>query len=282
MILDCGNRTLDLSTPVVMGILNVTPDSFSDGGKFNSLDNAIKQAEKMLADGAKIIDVGGESTRPGASEVGLEEELNRVVPVVEAITTRLDVCVSVDSSAPEVMTHAADAGAHLLNDVRGFERLGAIEAAIASRLPICIMHMQGQPQSMQTNPSYEGVVSEVLGYLASRAKACCAAGVPKEKIILDPGFGFGKTVEHNYQLLANMAKLTDLGYPVLAGLSRKSMLGAVLASEDGVPRPVSERLFASVSSAVIAAMGGAHILRVHDVKATADALAVVSATLQNK
>jgi len=276
MILRCGTRTLDLSYPNVMGVLNVTPDSFSDGGRFSALDDGLKQAERMLAEGAHIIDVGGESTRPGATQVGTQEELDRVIPMVEAISSRLDVCISVDTSSPEVITNAARAGANMLNDVRALQREGAVQAAAATDLPVCLMHMQGQPDTMQNNPNYHQVFDDVYVFLAKRIQACSQAGIDLSRMLVDPGFGFGKSLDHNLTLLAKLEKLKTLRVPVLVGLSRKSMIGAILKSDAG-DRPVDDRLFGSVSAAVIAAMNGAHIVRVHDVKETADALKVVAA-----
>lgn len=271
-ILRCGNRELDLSRPCVMGILNVTPDSFSDGGCHGSRDAALAHARRMLAEGAAIIDVGGESTRPGAAPVSLQEELDRVLPVVEALVRECDVCVSVDTSTPEVMRAAAAAGAHLLNDVRALRRAGALDAACASGLPVCLMHMQGEPGVMQQAPHYDDVVADVAAFLRERMDACIAAGIPHGRLLVDPGFGFGKSLAHNLALLRDLEALAGLGAPVLVGVSRKSMIGAVLGG-----RPVAERLHGSVGAAVVAAMKGAAILRVHDVGPTVDALAVVAA-----
>ena len=282
MKLQCADRILDLSTTQVMGVLNTTPDSFSDGGQFASLDLALRHAESMVNDGAAIIDVGGESTRPGAVPVSLNEELERVIPVVERITARLDVCVSVDSSSPEVMKEAKLAGAHILNDVRALTREGALDAAIESQLPVCIMHMQGEPDTMQNNPEYAQVVQDVAGYLRQRINACLNAGMCKDQLLIDPGFGFGKTLTHNYQLLAQLDAFTELNVPMLIGLSRKSMIGGVLLDSTGSPRDVEDRVAGSVSGAVIAAMKGAHIVRVHDVKDTVDALKVVQATKEQE
>jgi len=282
MKLQCADRILDLSTTQVMGVLNTTPDSFSDGGQFASLELALRHAESMVNDGAAIIDVGGESTRPGALPVSLSEELERVIPVVERITARLDVCVSVDSSSPEVMKEAKLAGAHILNDVRALTREGALDAAIESQLPVCIMHMQGEPDTMQNNPEYAQVVQDVAGYLRQRIHACLAAGMSKDQLLIDPGFGFGKTMTHNYQLLAQLDAFAELNVPLLIGLSRKSMIGGVLLDSAGNPRDVEDRVAGSVSGAVIAAMKGAHIVRVHDVKDTVDALKVVQATKEQE
>ena len=261
-----------------MGVLNTTPDSFSDGGKFSDLSAATQQAEIMLADGATIIDVGGESTRPGASPVDLQQELDRVIPVVESISANLDVCISVDTSSPQVMLEAKKAGAHMLNDVRALTRSGAIEAAAETGLPVCIMHMQGEPDTMQANPLYSQVVNEVFNFLQGRISDCESAGIEKSRILVDPGFGFGKSMAHNYQLLNQLHRFLDLGVPVLAGLSRKSMIGAALQNPLGEARPVNERLHGSVAGALIAVMNGAKIVRVHDVKATSDAIRIFQAT----
>nr|WP_255858819.1 dihydropteroate synthase [Bacterioplanoides sp. SCSIO 12839] len=274
LILQCGQRSLDLSQAQVMGILNVTPDSFSDGGRFNSLDAALRKAEQMMRDGAAIIDIGGESTRPGAEPVTLQQELDRVIPVVEAIATELDVVISVDTSTAEVIRQASTAGAHLINDVRALQRDGALQAAAESGLPVCLMHMQGDPKTMQNDPDYDDVVEDVKSFLADRIQACENAGIQRNSILLDPGFGFGKTYEHNFQLLNRLDALESLGLPLLVGLSRKRMIGTATGCEQA-----DQRVSGSVSGAVISAMKGARILRVHDVKATAEALAVVNACL---
>lgn len=266
-----AGQVIDLSRPQVMGILNVTPDSFSDGGRFNRLDSALAQAEKLVREGAAFVDIGGESTRPGAAEVSVQEELDRVCPVVEAIRDRLDVAISVDTSTPEVITQSAAVGAGLINDVRALQREGALEAAVATGLPVCLMHMQGQPGTMQQRPQYDGVVAEVTHFLMDRVAACKAAGIPAGKLILDPGFGFGKTLTHNLQLLDALEQMNALGYPLLVGMSRKSMLGEITG------RDVAERLPASVAVATISAMKGAAIIRVHDVRETVDAVKVVTA-----
>lgn len=271
-ILHCGNRTLDLSVPRVMGILNVTPDSFSDGGRYTGLDAALAQAARMVVDGAALVDVGGESTRPGAAPVGEQEELDRVLPVIERIVRELDVCVSVDTSTPAVMRAAASAGAHLLNDVRALRRDGALTAAAASGLPVCLMHMQGEPGSMQQAPSYGDVVREVSDFLAARVRECLAVGMTRNRLLIDPGFGFGKTLADNLALMRELESFVATGFPVLVGVSRKSMIGQLLGG-----RPVEERLHGSVAAAVVAAMKGAALLRVHDVAATADALRVMAA-----
>jgi dihydropteroate synthase len=279
MKLHCANRILDLSLPQVMGVLNATPDSFSDGGQFTNKDAAIHQAAKMFADGASIIDVGGESTRPGAKPVALQQEMDRVIPIIERLSASLDVCISVDTSSPEVMLAAKKAGAHMLNDVRALTRKGALQAALTTELPVCLMHMQGEPGTMQSDPQYSQVVNDVYGYLANRIDECCKIGIPKSQLLIDPGFGFGKSMVHNYQLLGQLGKLLDLGVPVLAGLSRKSMIGAALADKQGVDRDIADRVFGSVSGAVIAATNGARIIRVHDVKETVDAMRVLCAVM---
>ena len=274
MKLYANNKCLDLSFPQIMGILNFTPDSFSDSGQFFSLDKALFQVEKMLKEGATIIDIGGESTRSMAEEVPETEELQRVIPLVEAVQKRFDCWISVDTSKAIVMQEAAKVGMDLINDIRALREPGALEIAGQLNLPTCIMHMQGQPRTMQANPHYNDVVQDVYQFLSDRTQACLAVGIAKENIIWDMGFGFGKTVQHNYKLLQQLAYFCDSGYPVLAGLSRKSMIGAVL------DKPVTERVVGSVAGALIAAQNGATILRVHDVAATADALKVWQATQQ--
>ena len=274
MKLYANNKCLDLSFPQIMGILNFTPDSFSDSGQFFSLDKALFQVEKMLKEGATIIDIGGESTRPMAEEVSETEELQRVIPLVEAVQKRFDCWISVDTSKAIVMQEAAKVGMDLINDIRALREPGALEIAGQLNLPTCIMHMQGQPRTMQTNPHYDDVVQDVYQFLEARTQVCLEAGIAKENIIWDMGFGFGKTVQHNYKLLQQLAQFCESGYPVLAGLSRKSMIGAVL------DKPVTERVVGSVAGALIAAQNGATILRVHDVAATADALKVWQATQQ--
>jgi dihydropteroate synthase len=271
----CGSRFLDLSRPNVMGILNVTPDSFSDGGRFSELSAALAQVESMVENGADIIDVGGESTRPGASVISIQQEMDRVMPVVEAIVERFDIAVSVDTSAALLIREAAAKGVHMLNDVRALQQEGALEAAQQSGLPVCLMHMQGAPETMQQRPEYGDIVEEVLGFLSSRADACISVGIEKKQILLDPGFGFGKTREHNYRLLAELPRLHALGFPILAGLSRKTMIGEAT----GIETP-AHRLSGSLAGAVLCAMNGARILRVHDVKQTVEAMKVVTATLE--
>ncbi|WP_394175963.1 dihydropteroate synthase [Thalassotalea litorea] len=266
------HQILDLTTPKIMGILNVTPDSFSDGGQFTHIDAALKQAEQMILDGVAIIDIGGESTRPGAKEVCVADELDRVIPLIKAIKHRFDVLVSIDTSKAEVMAAAADAGVDLINDVRALQNPGCIEVAAKTQLPVCLMHMQGMPRTMQNNPQYDDVVEDITQFFIERIQVCEQAGIKRENIILDPGYGFGKTLEQNYQMLANQKKLLALHLPVLAGISRKSMIGNLLN------RPVAQRLAGSLSAAVIAAMNGASIIRVHDVQETADAINVLNAT----
>ncbi|PJG86529.1 dihydropteroate synthase [Conservatibacter flavescens] len=274
MKLFANQKTLDLSTPQIMGILNFTPDSFSDSGQFFQLDKALFHVEYMINAGAAIIDIGGESTRPMAEEVSLDEELSRVVPLVDAIHQRFDCWISVDSSKPEIMYEAAQVGMDIINDIRALNEKNALQMAVDLALPVCIMHMQGQPRTMQTAPQYHDVVAEVRSFLSEKIEQCLQAGVKKENLILDPGFGFGKSVEHNYSLLKELNQFCSMGYPVLAGLSRKSMLGAIL------DKPVEQRLIGSVTSALIAAQKGAKILRVHDIAETADALKIWQATEQ--
>lgn len=272
--LQCGSRWLDLSQPVIMGVLNVTPDSFSDGGRFLSLDKALRQAELMLREGAAILDIGAESARPGAPPVSPAEELDRLLPVLEAIAARLDVIISVDTSCPDVMTAAAAGGAGLINDVRALERPGAMAAAVASGLPVCLMHRQGEPPDMQVAPCYRDVVTEVREWLECRVSACEAAGLAADRLLTDPGFGFGKTLAHNLELLARLREVRVGGLPLLVGMSRKSMLGAVLQGA-----PVDQRLYAGVAAAALAVERGASIIRTHDVRATRDAVAVAAALL---
>ena len=267
---------LDLSFPHVMGILNVTPDSFSDGGKHNALVDALTHTNEMVNAGATIIDVGGESTRPGADEVSVEEELERVIPVVEAIAQRFEVWISVDTSKAEVIREAARVGAHIINDVRSLTEPGALDAAAATGLPVCLMHMQGEPRTMQQAPVYENILSEVDTYFAQQIARCEAAGIKKERLILDPGFGFGKNLSHNYELLAHLGDFHHFGLPLLVGMSRKSMIGQLLNVGP------SQRLTGSLSCAVIAAMQGVQIIRAHDVKETAEAMRVVEATRRAK
>ncbi|PRY64376.1 dihydropteroate synthase [Vreelandella songnenensis] len=271
----CGRHRLDLSFPRVMGILNVTPDSFSDGGRHIAPEDALRHAEQMLAEGAAIIDVGGESTRPGAAPLSEQQELDRVAPVVEALVRELDALVSVDTSSPLVMREASALGAGMLNDVRALEREGALMAAIGSGLPVCLMHRQGEPQDMQQSPAYDQPVEQaVTEYLAQRVAECEAAGLERSRMLLDPGFGFGKTVEHNLRLLKYMRALEALKLPLLVGMSRKSMIGKVLG------RPVEERLAGGLALSAMAVERGARILRVHDVGPTVDAVNMAWAVLQ--
>lgn len=258
----------------VMGILNITPDSFSDGGRFHSRDQALRHVEQMLSEGVDIIDVGGESTRPGAASVPVAEELERVIPVIAAIRERFAVPLSVDTSKPEVMLAAVSAGVDLINDVCALQQPGALATCAKLAVPVCLMHMQGQPRTMQQSPHYEDVVQDIAQFFQERIAACEAAGIVRERLILDPGFGFGKALSHNVDLLRKLAAFSDLGLPILVGLSRKSMIGALLDN-----RPVEGRLYGSVASAVIAAMQGANIVRVHDVGATVDALKIVNAVM---
>ncbi|MEZ8447574.1 dihydropteroate synthase [Vibrio splendidus] len=275
MILKANNKTLVLDRPHVMGILNVTPDSFSDGGKFNSLDNALLQAERMIQAGVSIIDIGGESTRPGAPDVSLEEELARVIPAIKAIRAKFDVWISIDTSKAEVMRQAVEAGADLINDVRALQEPGALQAAAEANVPVCLMHMKGQPRTMQASPVYDDVLMDVEAFLQERVEACEAVGISKEQLILDPGFGFGKTIEHNYHLLAHLEKFHTLGLPVLAGMSRKSMIFKLL---DKAP---ADCMVASVTCATIAAIKGAQIIRVHDVEDTLEAMKIIEVMNNN-
>ncbi|CRY02909.1 dihydropteroate synthase [Yersinia enterocolitica] len=276
MHLTARDRVLDLTRPQVMGILNVTPDSFSDGGHHNNLDKALQHAELMLSAGATLIDIGGESTRPGAAHVSEQEELDRVVPVVEALAQRFDAWLSVDTSKAAVITESAGAGAHLINDIRSLQEPGALEAAAKTGLPVCLMHMQGQPQNMQQSPYYDDLMADVNQFFKHHIDRCVAVGIAKSKLLLDPGFGFGKNLAHNYQLLARLAELHHFELPLLVGMSRKSMVGQLLNV------PPQQRVIGSVACAVIAAMQGAQIVRVHDVKETVEAMRVVEATLSAK
>lgn len=271
MQLNCAGKMLDLNQPVVMGVLNVTPDSFSDGGCYLQPDAALRRAEIMAAEGAAIIDVGGESTRPGALLVTVQEELDRVLPVVERLTQALSIPISVDTSKPEVMREAARVGAGLINDVRALQAPGALDVAAASGLPVCLMHLRGEPATMQQVPRYSDAVAEVYAFLAERVQICEAAGISCDRILVDPGFGFGKTLEHNLRLLRHLNRFTDLAAGVLVGISRKSMIGLLLNT------PVTERLSGSLAAAVIALWQGAKIIRTHDVRETVQALCVCAA-----
>lgn len=273
--LHCGSHRLALSRPLIMGIINATPDSFSGDGLALDVGRALAQARAFVEDGADILDIGGESTRPGATPVGVEEEIRRVVPLIEALR-ELDVPLSIDSFKPQVMRAALSAGATLINDINSLRAPGALELAAASDAAVCLMHMQGTPQTMQDNPAYQDVVAEVGAFLAERSAACVAAGIAPERIVIDPGFGFGKTPGHNLQLLQGLERLVASGHPVLVGLSRKSLLGKLTG------RKVSERVAASVAAAIAAVAHGAAIVRVHDVAATRDALAVWCVATQSK
>lgn len=264
-----GKYFIGLSQPQVMGILNVTPDSFSDGGKHTNVSQALDHALRMIEEGATFIDIGGESTRPGAPDVSLQEELDRTIPVIEAVAKNTSCVISIDTSKADVMREAVKAGAGLINDVRALQEPGALQVAAEAQVPVCLMHMQGQPRTMQQSPEYDDVVNDVGQFLLARTKVCEEAGIAKDKILFDPGYGFGKSLEHNYTLVKHLPSLMKLGYPVLVGMSRKSMIGNLLN------RKVDERLAGSISLATIVAQMGAHIIRVHDVKETADAVNIV-------
>jgi len=270
----CGRFQLDLSAPRVMGIVNVTPDSFSDGGKFNRSDKAIAHAMQLVEEGADILDIGGESTRPGATPVPLEEELKRVLPVIKALA-QAGVPLSIDTYKPEVMRAAIDSGVDMVNDVRALQAPNAMEIVAKSHVGVCLMHMQGLPQNMQVDPQYADVVLEVMEFLAARLQAAEAAGISRNRLLLDPGFGFGKRTAHNLTLLNHLSSLQSLGIPLLVGLSRKSVLGEVAGLD------VDERLHASIAASVLSAIKGANIVRVHDVKPTVDALKVVAAVMHH-
>ncbi len=274
MLLRLGSQTLSLDRPLVMGVLNVTPDSFSDGGKFFATDAAIRQAERMFAAGAAIVDVGGESSRPGAGQISEDEELDRVIPVIEIISDGTDIAVSIDTSKPGVMRAAVNAGASMINDVYALRQDGAVEAASELDVAVCLMHMQGEPGTMQENPGYRDIPGDILDFLSKRITACRDAGIDDEKIVIDPGFGFGKTHEHNIRLLASLDRFQELGMPLLVGLSRKSTLGALTGKD------VEERLPAGIAAAILAVERGAHIVRTHDVDETIDALKIASAVMQ--
>lgn len=274
-ILDCGNKPLDLSRPRIMGVLNITPDSFSDGGNFLSAQSALDHAMSMVEAGASIIDIGGESTRPGAAAVSVEEELARVLPVIEALNS-IPAVISIDTSKPEVMSAAVSSGAGLINDVRALQEPGALEVVAALSVPVCLMHMQGQPRTMQQAPHYVDVVEDIYHSLARRVGECEAAGIKRERLLLDPGFGFGKSLQHNLSLLAHLDRFVDMGLPLLVGMSRKSMLGTIL------DKPVDQRLYGSLAVAALAAWHGADIIRVHDVAESADVIKVITAVMQNR
>lgn len=269
----CGKYQLDLSSPCIMGIVNVTPDSFSDGGRYDTVEKAVAHGLELVSEGAGILDIGGESTRPGAAPVSLEDELERVLPVIEQLSRMAGVPLSIDTYKPEVMRAAIAAGADIVNDVRALQEPGALEIVAASDAGVCLMHMQGRPQTMQIDPQYEDVVHEVNAFLAQRLAVAEAAGIVRERVVLDPGFGFGKKTEHNLQLLRQLDTTLALGRPLLIGLSRKSVLGQITGGD------VDVRLHASLAASVISVMKGARIVRVHDVKATADALKVAAAIL---
>jgi len=271
MLLTCGNHTLDLTIPVVMGVVNVTPDSFSDGGLYLDPEDAIRQARRMAAEGARIIDVGGESTRPGAEPVDIGEELERVIPVVEALVAEIDLPISVDTSKPDVMRAAIAAGASMINDVLALQEPGALDTVAGSSVAVCLMHMQGKPRTMQAAPRYDDVVRDVHHFLVERVRACEIDGMDRSRLVVDPGFGFGKTLEHNLALLAALGEFSRDGLPVLAGLSRKSMIGQLTG------RPAGERLAGSVALAALAVEHGAAIVRAHDVAQTVDAVRIAAA-----
>lgn len=275
MILTANNKQLVLNRPHIMGILNVTPDSFSDGGCYQMLDAALAKAEQMIEAGVSIIDIGGESTRPNASEVTVEQELQRVIPVIKALRARSDIWISIDTSKAEVMRQAIACGADIINDIKALQEPGALEVAASANVPVCLMHMQGQPVDMQQNPQYDDIMQEVSQFLCDRVAVCEQAGIKKEQLILDPGFGFGKTVAHNYHLLAHLEQFKQFGLPVLAGLSRKSMIFKLL---DKSPQ---QSVIGSVTCAIIAALKGADIIRVHDVEETIDAMKIIKATYSN-
>ncbi len=276
MVIDCGGRPLNLDSPVVMGVLNVTPDSFSDGGVYVEPRLAIERGLSMVTDGAAIIDVGGESTRPGAQPVSLQQELDRVLPVVEALVAEVMVPISVDTRHAEVMAAAITAGAGLINDVNALRDPGAIAAVSQSSVAVCLMHMHAKPETMQDNPQYQDPVIEISGFLSERIAAAEAGGIDRRRIVIDPGFGFGKTLDHNLTLLAELSRFGELGVPLLAGLSRKSMIGEILSL------PVTQRLYGSLAAAVLAVERGANIIRCHDVAATYQVLKVAAAVSQKK
>lgn len=270
--MDCAGRSLRLDRPRIMGIVNVTPDSFSDGGAFTSVDDAVAHALRLADEGADILDIGGESTRPGASEVSIDDELRRVIPVIGRLAKETALPISIDTSKPEVMRAAVAAGAGMINDVFALRRDGAIEAAAELGVPVCLMHMLGEPRSMQDAPQYDDVVADVHGFFAQRLFACEMAGIAKKNLLIDPGFGFGKALDHNLALLAQLRRFTGLGVPVLAGLSRKGMIGKLTGRE-----LAADRVVGSVAAALVAVKNGAMIVRVHDVAATSDALKVWAA-----
>lgn len=272
----CGKYQLNLNRPQVMGIINITPDSFSDGGKFCGVEQAVERALQLVADGADIVDIGGESSRPGATPVGLDEELARVIPVIEALTAVIKVPVSIDTYKPQVMQAAIAAGVDIVNDIRALQELGALEIVANSNVGVCLMHMQGTPQTMQLDPQYGDVVAEVKQFLIDRQQAAMAQGISQQRILLDPGFGFGKRTVHNIALIQHLNSLVDIGIPLLVGLSRKAVLGAISGGDE------EQRLHAGLAAAVICVMKGAQVIRVHDVKATVDALKIATAIMPNQ
>jgi dihydropteroate synthase len=274
MKLDCAGKILDLCSTQVMGVVNVTPDSFSDGGQFNATESALNHARRMVEEGVSIIDVGGESTRPGAAAVTVQQELDRVIPVIEAIVSELDIPLSVDTSKPVVMAEAVAAGAGMINDVYALRQPDALEMTAKLGVPVCMMHMQGEPRTMQERPEYQDVLQDVIDFLDMRIEAAVEAGIVRERILLDPGFGFGKTLQHNLLLLKQLERFRQLNVPLLVGMSRKTMIGLVLDA------PVDERLYGSVAVATLAAWLGARVIRVHDVRATVDAIRMVMAVQQ--
>jgi dihydropteroate synthase len=276
MILDCKGKSLDLTHPQIMGILNVTPDSFSDGGQFFGEDVALKQAKQMVVDGATVVDVGGESTRPGATVVSVEREIERVIPVIEAIESEIDVVISIDTSKPEVMRAAIAAGAGLINDVQALRVNGALDAAFELEVPVCLMHAQGTPKTMQERPHYEDVVAEVTSFLLERVEICEAHGIKRDKLIVDPGFGFGKRARHNLRLMKYLEQIVHLDLPVLVGISRKSIIGELLNVS------MEERLSGSLAMASLAVWKGAKLIRTHDVKETAQAVNLSNYVMQVK
>lgn len=275
MFLEYKNGKLDLTRPRVMGILNITPDSFADGGRYNRIENALRRAEELAAEGADIIDIGGESTRPGARPVSESEELDRVIPVIEKVTASVHVPVSIDTAKPGVMAAAVAAGAAMINDINALRTEGALETAASLGVPVCLMHMQGEPRTMQHAPSYVDTVDEIKAFLRERIDACMRAGIAHKRLLIDPGFGFGKTLQHNVQLARNLSLFKELNLPVVVGFSRKSMLGFLLGGER--PVPVEQRLYGSLAVAAWSILQGAHILRVHDVAPTVDVIRVLAA-----
>ena len=274
MHLICGDKTLDLSRPCVMGVLNVTPDSFSDGGQFHDIGQALAHAHRMIDEGAAIIDIGGESTRPGANPVDVDEELHRVLPLVRSLARKVTVPISIDTTKPQVMQAVIDAGAGMINDVLALRTPGALEVVAASNAAACLMHMQGEPRTMQIEPHYQDVIGEVHEFLRERRDACEASGIARDRLVIDPGFGFGKAVPHNLSLLSNLDRFLDLDVPVLAGLSRKSMIGTITG------RPVDQRLHGSIALATIAILKGARIIRAHDVAPAVDAVKIATAVIE--